>query len=100
MANDDNKVMNMETIAARDKERQDLIEAVFGGKKTTSSPAPVSGNIGEISETQKIETIQDKHLKIRNEVMNIILEHGYMQNDQNIQAIVGNFMANLSRLRY
>jgi hypothetical protein len=98
---DDNREFTMEAIIANDKKRQDLIDKVFGGKGSdkgaiTAPQAPVK----DLSESTKLESVREKHLKIRNDVMNIILENGYDRNDQNIQAIVANFMANIGRLRY
>lgn len=98
---DETREFTMEAIIANDKRRQDLIDKVFGGpgsdKGAIKAPAATPQNI---SEDIRIQNLRDKHLKVRNDVMKMMIDNGYMESDQNVQACVAAFMSNVARLRY
>lgn len=87
-------------VNSRDAERNNLIDKVFGG----ATPAPSSKipqPVKVFTEDEKKKSfLNEKHLKLKKQIINVFEENGYNMSDDNVAAIVGNLMSNIARLRY
>lgn len=94
---DENKQFTMQEIEARNAEREKLIGQVFG----KAQPVEKKSYADKFYNEENPQTVvRSKHLKVRDDLVAFFESHGYDKNDRTIQAIIGNTMQNLSRLKY